>query len=117
MVAMSEESGSEMFARTFGHLLQYGEPVIRRVAPLTIGLLSVSGPKLELMDLLYKFTYDSDMDVARSVIVRLGLIGAGTNNSRIVGILRQLSVYYSKEASCLFFVQISQGLLLTDKKD
>lgn len=115
MVSMGEELGAEMSIRTFGHLLQYGDPVIRRVVPLAIGLLSVSNPKLVLMDLLSKFTHDSDMDVAQSAIVGLGLIGAGTNNSRIAGILRQLSVYYSKEPSCLFLVRISQGLLHAGK--
>lgn len=115
MVAMGEELGAEMSIRTFGHLLQYGDPVIRRVVPLAIGLLSVSNPKLTLMDMLSKFTHDSDMDVAQSAIIGLGLIGAGTNNSRIAGILRQLSVYYSKEPSCLFLVRISQGLLHAGK--
>lgn len=115
MVAMGEELGAEMLIRTFGHLLQYGDPVIRRVVPLAVGLLSVSNPKLALMDLLSKFTHDSDMDVAQSAIIGLGLIGAGTNNSRIAGILRQLSVYYSKEPSCLFLVRIAQGLLHAGK--
>lgn len=115
MVSMGEELGAEMLIRTFDHLLQYGDPVIRRVVPLAIGLLSVSNPKLTLMDLLSKFTHDSDMDVAQSAIVALGMIGAGTNNSRIAGILRQLSVYYSKEPSSLFLVRISQGLLHSGK--
>lgn len=115
MVSMGEELGAEMSIRAFGHLLQYGDPVIRRVVPLAIGLLSVSNPKLSLMDLLSKFTHDSDMDVAQSAIMSLGLIGAGTNNSRIAGILRQLSVYYSKEPSSLFLVRIAQGLLHSGK--
>lgn len=115
MVSMGEELGAEMSIRTFGHLLQYGDPVIRRVVPLGIGLLSVSNPKLGLMDLLSKFTHDSDMEVAQSAIMALGLIGAGTNNSRIAGMLRQLSVYYSKEPSSLFLVRIAQGLLHSGK--
>ena len=55
------------------------------------------------------------MDVAQSAIVGLGFIGAATNNSRIAGILRQLSVYYSKEPSSLFLVRIAQGLLHSRK--
>ncbi len=115
MVAMGEELGAEMSIRTFGHLLQYGDSQIRRMVPLALGLLSISNPKLTLMDLLSKFTHDSDMDVAQSAILGLGLIGAGTNNSRIAGILRQLSSYYSKEPSSLFLVRISQGLLHSAK--
>lgn len=115
LIAMGEELGAEMSIRTFSHLLQYGDPVIRKVVPLAIGLLSVSDPKLTLVDILSKFTHDSDLDVAQGAIMGLGLIGAGTNNSRIAGILRQLSVYYSKEPSCLFLVRISQGLLHAGK--
>ncbi|KAI8024630.1 hypothetical protein LOK49_LG02G03310 [Camellia lanceoleosa] len=35
-------------------------------------------------------------------VISLGLIGAGTNNARIAGMLRNLSSYYYKEASLLF---------------
>lgn len=115
MIAMGEELGAEMSVRTFGHLLQYGDPVIRRVVPLAIGLLSISDPDIALVDSLSKFTHDSDMNVAQSAIMGLGLIGAGTNNSRIAGILRQLSVYYSKEPSSLFLVRIAQGILHSGK--
>jgi 26S proteasome regulatory subunit N1 len=41
----------------------------------------------------------------------LGLIGAGTNNARIAGMLRNLSSYYYKEPSLLFCVRIAQGLV------
>ena len=36
----------------------------------------------------------------------LGLIGAGTNNARIAGILRNLSSYYYKDASLVFCVML-----------
>lgn len=41
----------------------------------------------------------------------LGLIGAGTNNSRIAGLLRQLSACHKKKADPLYVVRIAQGLL------
>lgn len=37
-------------------------------------------------------------------MISLGLIGAGTNNARIAGMLRNLSSYYYKDASLLFCV-------------
>jgi len=46
-----------------------------------------------------------------SAILALGLIGAGTNNSRIAGLLRQLVGYYYKDPNHLFVVRIAQGLL------
>ena len=41
----------------------------------------------------------------------MGVVSAGTNNSRVAGLLRQLSEFYSKEAGHIFCVRISQGLL------
>lgn len=115
MVAMGEELGAEMSLRALGHLMQYGDQAIRRVVPLAIGLLSISNPQIELMDTLSKYTHDADIDVCQSAIFALGLIGAGTNNSRVAGLLRQLSSYYSKDPGSLFLVRISQGLLHAGK--
>jgi hypothetical protein len=44
----------------------------------------------------------------QAAIISLGLIGAGTNNARIAGMLRNLSSYYYKEAAHLFCVSIYQ---------
>jgi len=49
---------------------------------------------------------DTRMLLSQSATVSLGLIGAGTNNARIAGMLRNLSSYYYKDASLLFCVRI-----------
>ncbi|KAL6535815.1 26S proteasome non-ATPase regulatory subunit 2 A [Orobanche hederae] len=49
--------------------------------------------------------------VVQAATISLGLIGAGTNNARIAGMLRNLSSYYYKDASLLFCVRIAQGLV------
>lgn len=41
----------------------------------------------------------------------MGLTSAGTNNSRVAGLLRQLSEFYSKEAGHVFCVRIAQAML------
>ncbi|KAM7276676.1 hypothetical protein ACFE04_018542 [Oxalis oulophora] len=111
MVAMAEELGLEMAIRSLEHLLQYGEQNIRRAVPLALGLLCISNPKVNVMDTLSRLSHDTDTDVAMAAIISLGLIGAGTNNARIAGMLRNLSSYYYKEASHLFCVRIAQGLV------
>ena len=55
---------SEMSFRTFGHLLRYGEPAVRRAVPLAIALTSISNPQLHIVDTLSKFSHDSDGEVA-----------------------------------------------------
>jgi len=111
LISMGEEIGSDMALRTFDHLLQYGEPAIRRAIPLALGLHSVSNPRLAVMDTLSKLSHDNDVDVARNAILALGMIGAGSNNSRTAGMLRNLSTYYYKDPDTVFIVRIAQGLL------
>ncbi|KAH9615824.1 hypothetical protein KSS87_003601 [Heliosperma pusillum] len=111
MVAMAEELGLDMAIRSLEHLLQYGEQNIRRAVPLGLGLLCISNPKVNVMDTLSRLSHDSDTEVAMAAIISLGLIGAGTNNARIAGMLRNLSSYYYKDASALFCVRIAQGLV------
>ena len=41
-------------------------------------------------------------------IIALGLIGAGTNNSRVAQLLRGLASYYHKEPNNLFIVRLAQ---------
>ncbi|XP_063243061.1 26S proteasome non-ATPase regulatory subunit 2 [Bacillus rossius redtenbacheri] len=110
LIAMGEEIGSEMAFRTFGHLLRYCEPVIRRAVPLALGLISVSNPKLNILDTLSKFSHDSDAEVAHNAIFAMGLVGAGTNNARLAAMLRQLAQYHAKDPNNLFMVRIAQGL-------
>lgn len=115
LVAMGEELGTAMTIRAFGHLQQYGDLSVRRAMPLALGLLSVSNPDVLLTDTLSKLTHESDPGVYHAAVLGLGLIGAGTNNSRIAGLLRSLSAYFSKDPAALFVVRLAQGLLHTGK--
>ncbi|XP_072163090.1 26S proteasome non-ATPase regulatory subunit 2-like [Diadema setosum] len=110
IIAMGEEIGSEMALRAFGHLLRYGEPVIRRSVPLALALLSVSNPQLQILDTLSKFSHDPDNEVAHNAIYAMGIVGAGTNNARLAAMLRQLAQYHAKDPSNLFMVRLAQGL-------
>ncbi|XP_028138839.1 26S proteasome non-ATPase regulatory subunit 2 [Diabrotica virgifera virgifera] len=110
LISMGEDIGSEMAFRTFGHLLRYCEPAIRRAVPLALGLISVSNPKLSILDTLSKFSHDSDAEVAHNAIFAMGLVGAGTNNARLAAMLRQLAQYHAKDPNNLFMVRIAQGL-------
>lgn len=64
-----------------------------------------------MLDLLTKLAYDTDANVSMSSIFALGLIGAGTNNSRLAGNLRYLAAYYANNPDQLFVIRISQGLV------
>jgi 26S proteasome regulatory subunit N1 len=111
LIAVGEDIGTEMAFRTFGHLLRYCEPAIRRSVPLALGLLTVSNPRLNILDTLSKFSHDIDHEVALNSIFAMGIVGAGTNNARVAAMLRQLSQYHAKDSNNLFMVRIAQGLV------
>uniref|UniRef100_A0A8C8IEF6 26S proteasome non-ATPase regulatory subunit 2 n=2 Tax=Salmoninae TaxID=504568 RepID=A0A8C8IEF6_ONCTS len=110
LIAMGEEIGSEMALRAFGHLLRYGEPTLRRAVPLALALISVSNPRLNILDTLSKFSHDADPEVSHNSIFAMGMVGSGTNNARLAAMLRQLAQYHAKDPNNLFMVRLAQGL-------
>jgi 26S proteasome regulatory subunit N1 len=115
LTVLGEDIGTEMSLRTFDHLLHYGELVVRRVVPLGIALLYLSNPDYAVIEQLSRLSHDADSEIAQNAIFGLGLVSAGTNNSRVAGLLRQLSEFYAKDAPSLFVVRMAQGLLTMGK--
>lgn len=111
LIAMGEDVGQEMVLRQFGHLMHYGEGVIRKAVPLAMGLVSASNPQMRVYDTLSRYSHDNDNDVALNAIFAMGLVGAGTNNARLAQLLRSLVSYYHRDENALFMVRIAQGLL------
>ena len=111
LITMGESVGAEMALRTFDHLLHYCEVPIKRAVPLALAVLNVSNPEFSIIDQLSRLSHDPDSEIAQNAILAMGIVSAGTNNSRVAGLLRQLSEFYSKEAGQVFCVRIAQGLL------
>jgi len=110
LVSLGEDVGSEMALRAMDHLLHYCELPIKRALPLALALLNISNPDYSFVDQMSRLTHDSDAEVANNAIMGLGLLGAGTNNSRVAGLLRQLAEH-SRDRNHTFVVRIAQGLL------
>merc|ERR1712157_538624 len=100
-----------MALRTFDHLLHYCELPIKRAVPLSLALPHVSNPDYVVIDQLSRLSHDPDGEISQNAILAMGIVSAGTNNSRVAGLLRQLSEFYSKDAGHVFCVRIAQGLL------
>merc|ERR1712232_997843 len=111
LITMGESVGSEMALRAFDHLLHYCELPIKRAVPLSLAVLNISNPDFAVIDQLSRLSHDPDAEMSQNAIMALGIVSAGTNNSRVAGLLRQLSDFYSKEAGHVFCVRIAQGLL------
>ncbi|KAL3945265.1 MAG: hypothetical protein SGBAC_000676 [Bacillariaceae sp.] len=111
LITMGEDVGSEMALRSFDHLLHYCELPIKRAVPLSLAVLNISNPDYAVIDQLSRLSHDPDPEISQNAIMGLGVVSAGTNNSRVAGLLRQLGEFYSKEAGHIFCVRIAQGLL------
>jgi len=111
LTAVGEDIGDEMVTRALDHVFQYGDPQTRRAVPLALALLSVSNPRITIVDTLIRLCHDSDDEVAGSAIIALGLVSAGTKNSRVAGMLQGLAEYHDKKPVLLFGVRLAQGLL------
>jgi 26S proteasome regulatory subunit N1 len=111
LITMGEDTGAEMALRTFDHLLHYCELPIKRAVPLALAILHVSNPEFTVIDQLSRLSHDPDTEISQNAILAMGIVSAGTNNSRVAGLLRQLSEFYNKEAGHVFCVRIAQALL------
>jgi 26S proteasome regulatory subunit N1 len=111
LITMGEPVGAEMALRSFEHLLHYCELPVKRAVPLALGVLNISNPDFSVIDQLSRMSHDPDTEISQNAILVMGLTSAGTNNSRVAGLLRQLSEFYSKEAGHVFCVRIAQAML------
>eukprot|EP00825_Cyclidium_porcatum_P051709 TRINITY_DN9599_c0_g1_i1.p1 TRINITY_DN9599_c0_g1~~TRINITY_DN9599_c0_g1_i1.p1 ORF type:complete len:373 (-),score=65.17 TRINITY_DN9599_c0_g1_i1:211-1329(-) len=111
LIASSEDIGNEMANRSLNHILQYSTIELKRAVPLALALLNISNPKINVMDLLVKLSHDDDIQLSQRAMFALGIIGAGTNNSRLADILRNIASYYTKDSKDLYIIRLVQGLL------
>jgi 26S proteasome regulatory subunit N1 len=108
-----------MAHRLMNHILHYCDLNVKRAVPLAIALLNVnllqkyiiiikiSTPKIAPMDLLLKLSHDPDPELSFRAILCLGILGAGSNNSRIADLLHGLSVYVGKDPNGMFLIRIA----------
>lgn len=115
LLAISEEVGNEMALRSMYHILQYCDLGVKRAIPIAVGLMCISNPKLIVTDLLSKLAHHEDAEMSRRAIFALGLVSAGTNNSKVADILRGLAFYYEKDHNHIFLIRVAQGLLFAGK--
>ncbi|KII64362.1 26S proteasome regulatory subunit RPN1 [Thelohanellus kitauei] len=114
-ISIIEDISQKMALRLFNSFLQFGSIATRRAVPVALGILSVSNPQITIIELLSKLSHDHDDVVSLNAILALGIVGAGTNNSRIGNLLRNLNVFHHTEPLHVFAIRISQGLLHLSK--
>ncbi len=104
-----------MLFRSINRFLQFGDATVRRAISLSMALLHLSNPNIEVTDILTRLSYESNQEVATNAIFSIGLISSGTNNASVAKLLRQLAGYYSNDQTVLQVVRLAQGMLYNGK--
>ncbi|KAA0145669.1 hypothetical protein FNF29_08441 [Cafeteria roenbergensis] len=73
IISMGEELGATMVERAAEHLMQYGDPAVRRAVPLTLAMCRLSDPAYATIDTLSKLSHDAEPLTAQSAILAMGL--------------------------------------------
>ena len=79
--------------------------MIKRAVPLALALVSASNPRLQVLDVLSKFSHDSDAEVAHNAILAMGIVGAGMSlrpvTASIVPKIQYLTILYRIISACV----------------
>ncbi|OHS94200.1 Proteasome/cyclosome repeat family protein [Tritrichomonas foetus] len=110
VISLGDSVGSQMAKRMFEHILQYGKGHARLMVPIALALTSVSQPLPEMVDTLHRIGHDTDMRVATNASIAIGLLAAGTQNSRAINALKQLAGFHKGNPSTLMLLQIAEGM-------
>ncbi|KAK2195724.1 bifunctional Armadillo-type fold/RPN1 [Babesia duncani] len=115
LICLTEPIGLAMILRLLDHPLQYGSSFERRAVPLALAMANVSNPNPQVIDLLSKLTHDADTDVSLHAIFALGIVGAGTNNSRVGTLMQSIAKSNTRNPVFMFVIRIAVGLLYMGK--
>lgn len=110
VITIGDPINCQMVKRMFELLLQYGKDYARLAIPIGLALTSISQPLPEIVDALHRIGHDIDPRIAMNAAVAIGLLSAGTQNSRAIGILHQLEVFHKANPSVTMLLQIAEGM-------
>ena len=112
LITFGEEVGSKMAHRIFFHILQEADTSAKKMIPLAFALLSQSDPKMEIIQVFDQIKHTKLSELIPNMIVSLGIIGAGTNNTRITSVLQELRQSYKTGPGYVMkAINLARGLL------
>lgn len=111
-ICVGDSISTQMAKRMFEHIMQYGKSNARQMVPIALALTSISQPLPELVDTLHRYGHD-EMKISLNAIIAIGLLAAGTQNTRAIGALKQLEHYHkssAQAAQAMMLLQIAEGM-------
>ena len=83
LISISEMIGTEIIIRYIHKVMHYGNKKLKKVIPIMLTLLGIVKLDIKVTDMLYKMAHNEDKEIALRSLFGLGVIAAGTNNSKI----------------------------------
>lgn len=115
LLSIAEPSGRSIFMRLIHQILYYATPALKRVVPVMLTIMGIVNSNIQISDMLFKLAHDEDSELAYRAIFGLGIVSAGTNNSRIATLLRSLGSYYDNENNYQYVIRLALGILHAGK--
>lgn len=109
VISIGDAVSTQMAKRMFEHIMQYGKSNARQMVPIALALTSISQPLPELVDTLHRYGHD-EMKIALNAIIAIGLLAAGTQNTRAIGTLKELELFHKNNAQAMMLIQTAEGL-------
>jgi 26S proteasome regulatory subunit N1 len=110
-IALGDTVGCQMVRRMFEQVLQFGRSYARRMVPIGLALTAIANPQPDVVDNLHRIGHDPDPATAKNAIIALGLLGAGTQNTRVINTLRSLAEFHKETSGNVMLAKISEGLV------
>ncbi|KAI5192774.1 26S proteasome regulatory subunit N1 [Nematocida minor] len=110
LISMGDDTSVQMAAHILEGSSLLDIPRAHMAIPLAYSLLYMSSGRTDIIDKLRRCICSSDLSVIVSAVVSLGTIAAGSNNSRVISILDDISSVCGKGASGSV-IKIAYGLV------
>lgn len=109
LIAISDPLATEMVERKLMNVFMLNSPHIKNAISLCMGLLFPSTSKLSVIEFLERCANSRDTDI--SSVIALGMVGAGSNSSKIQSILNTNYGFLYKESKGANALMYAQGLI------
>jgi len=114
LISAGEETLVNMATHTLEGVMLLDIPRVQMAVPLALSILHMSSAKAEVIEVLKRSAHSGDPSVVVSSIGALGVVSAGSSNSRVQNALEQMEGFCGKGAAGSA-LKIAEGLLYLGK--
>lgn len=114
LVSLGEDTLVQMGTHVLEGAMILDVPTVQSAVPLALGLLHMSSAKVEVIETLKRCLHSGDASVIVSSLAGLGMVAAGSSNSRVQSALEQMASLCTK-ATPANVLNTTEGLLRLGK--